>query len=641
MKLTPKALDMFERVRAEYGDIYRRTFGREITAEEVFREMEGEEMARRTSEHLAGDGTTADTAKAAAIRTAAHSAFVDRQTPPRYDYEHALSELGEICELSDADDSYEPSEAERIAGLRMFRESSYTKHCKNRAGEIVDVETFQKAYEAREQSRDDTLDMAFKIQAAGGVAFADPKNPVGFIVCPFTGRFHALPNVRARKIFPTVAAAKRARLLLALEFLLRQPGHEDDLFFTLTWAKRCPIWELRNTFAAMQRRLSKLNGQKFMKVAGAQFIFRTSEIGGMTYRVQASTGRRITKTKKNSAKGATVEVRFMDEGKSAPWRRIASRDIEEKEHRDDRGLWQFHPHLHALLHLSRPLNPAEMADLTRLIGQFWGEGWWGIDGKIEKVRECCKYVGKPADIRRMTGPELLQLDDALFGLHLVQPLGELRDQIRTRRESCLKLAREIRTFTDNGEKYREKVIVLQPDWNARKEHRRKPAPPEKLGEFIGPRLPGMEANHAAVMFATPEELAEIGRRQTYAQAELFAVPVEEIHEAPAAASTRPHCLFRNRVVARLSPAPYFDRISTPALWVWDYENTPEALRQLRALPFIAPMIAAVEPQIAEARRRLASGHVHTSPETVRLRPGPLPGLCDPAAWRPETDAVCV
>ena len=668
MKFSHQALAEYGKTRREFADLYRQAFGREMTAADVAREQAAAEMAERTANRYADDDDQSHD-PAAAGRHAAHSAAVDARGPAREGYERTLDALGQIADLSDADDSFEPNESEKLIALGLFRESSYVAHCRNRAGEVSEPEVFDKSKAGAQQLRDDTYDIAFKMAGAGRSVFADPKAPRGSILDPFTGRTIAIPPVKSRKIFPTVAKTKRSKMLLALEMLLMQPEHAGDLFFTLTWQKRCVIWDLRLIITAMQRRLSKLNGQDFMKEAGAQFIFRTSEIGGMTFLVHKPSGRRIAKVKKNSVDGAFVRVRFMDEGKNGQWRRVERADLVENEHRDDRGLWLYHPHMHALLHLSRKLDPAQPArragfdnngnpskkpehqtgrdavpsGLDRLknqIGNFWGDGWWGIDGKIEKVRECCKYVGKPADLRRMSGLELLGLDDALSRLHLVQPLGELKEHIRARRESVLKAVRESRTVNHDGERVREKALIVRPDWNCRKEHRRpvRKAPAPVVTPWEEQPMTQLAANHFATIAAGADEIAEIAGRMTQAGLTFEAPEVETPAAAPEARPA-PSYNIANRIVARLSPAPYFDRVATPALYVWNYDGKPETLKKIQEHPAVAPMMKAVAAQMEEGRRRAAMLHVHTSPVTVRNPADPLPGLLTPAAWHP-VEALC-
>lgn len=516
--------------------------------------------------------------------------------PLRSDYDAALSDLGAVIEAGDADEELAGIDAEMndVETLRSLRESTYVRHVKNRSGDIVDEDAFRRGYEAREQLRDDTLDIAFKLHSVGRKAFADKDNPVAFVVCPMTGRFHVLPNVMGRKIFPTVAAQKRSKMVAALELLLRQKGHKFDQFVTFTWGKRCTVRKLRGVFKRMHRRISKLNSEPFMKQYGASFIFRASEIGGLL--------------------GKDGELI-----------------------RDENGEITFHPHAHVLMHLDHWLPPKKMAALTKQIDRFWGGAWWQIDGAIEKVREACKYCAKPADLRKMNGFELVELDDALFRLHLVQPLGELREQIAARREACLTIKRETRVVVEDGQKVRRCVPVVMPDWNARKRNR---LPDPKVKERAARRA--KYRNCVERHKANPDKAQYLGME--WRQGDLFRSHDNLLTWNPYEAETAKEKPFkhkpviRNRVIARLSPAPYFDRVVSPALLVWNFDA--EGLEEINALPFVRDAVEAVREKVEASRARaLRDGgpkmSVHVSAVTVRPRERdsfspPLPRTHEPA-----------
>ena len=84
----------------------------------------------------------------------------------------------------------------------------------------------------------------------------------------------------------------------------------------------------------------------------------------------------------------------------------------------------------------------------------------------------------------------------------------------------------------------------------------------------------------------------------------------------------------NRVCARLGPAPYFDRITRPALLVWNFDGDYSALRQHA---FVREYAEAVRPLIERAEAALRADptqhSVHTSHLTAtrargaRLDPG--------------------
>jgi hypothetical protein len=542
-------------------------------------------------------------------------------------YDKALDALGHVVEVGDADEELteiHPSDR-HIESINSIRESTYVRHCRNRAGEVISEEAFVKSKEARERLQDSTLDMAFKMRSAGRDPFARADTPTGFIVCPFTGRFHVMAKVKARAIFPTVAAAKRAKMIAALELILRQGRHKYDLMCTFTGGQRVPLepayhgpclpqkikvcglsfkiemgkagWKVRLAIRVIQRRISKLQGEEFMKAFGAQFIFRSSELGSLV-------------------------------------------DQCGNVKRDENGYLTVHPHAHAILHLDRYLGGNRMAALTRRIGAYWGHHW-DVGKALENVREACKYPFKPGETDKLTGEEICHLDDALFRLHRVQPLGELREQIAARRESVLTVKRERRMVRSKDGKPKSAVVpVVISDWNGRKPDRKKKAKP--VSDRCNLEAKQNQRNYAGCEQAldrmlTPAEARELGRVGVGETRELIKREASNAGtglESPettlpwsqrVAGETSPSPV-ANRIVARLSPAPYFDRVSRPALMVWNYDGN---FRALRNQPFVMPALVAVARQVRAGAKSLS---VHTSPVTVRGSQPDLP-------WRSAEDST--
>jgi hypothetical protein len=87
--------------------------------------------------------------------------------------------------------------------------------------------------------------------------------------------------------------------------------------------------------------------------------------------------------------------------------------------------------------------------------------WWKhhfADSKqIHQAREACKYVVKPGDLDKLTAPELAQLHHQLFRLHMVQCLGNLKEQKKQLEETRTRLV-----MLHEGLESRWKIV---PDWN--------------------------------------------------------------------------------------------------------------------------------------------------------------------------------
>lgn len=500
-------------------------------------------------------------------------------------------------------------EFEASEAIHAIRESTYIRHVKNRAGRVVSQEAADKARESRAQLEEDTVDMALKLESVGRAAFG--SGPQAWIVAPISGHVKPLVNVRKRAIFPAAAAQKRAPMVNALELLLRRKEHRFDQFCTFTGGQRVPLKvstegaEVRAGFEALHRKISKLNGQRFMKTHGARIIFRASELGGLV----------------------------TDQGEFK---------------KDAEGNWTLHLHAHCLINFKRFLSRKEMAAWTKAVWEFW-EDRWSIDGAIEKVREACKYCVKPAEQRLLSPMELKALDTALFKLHRVQPLGQLREHIRYRRENCLTVKREHRVTRRGGEAVVSSVPVVLPDWNARKKNRLSTAEQRERAERNKKRREAEKERLKVVASGSDSgPLGPVSGRQaemlrwdseTAIESILTAEkPVRKPLRPPErTAPNRPRTAFRNRVAARLSPAPYFGRVAEPALFVWSDERPDVEL--IRREAFVADIVAAARPlidaaQAALARAPRAKVSVHTSPVTVHADP-PRTAVF-PALMRPET-----
>lgn len=547
-----------------------------------------------------------------------------------FERDSMADDAAELAHLADEEER-RAREFHEVEELHTLRESTYVRHCRNRAGEVISEDAFTRSRDGRAQLEDDTIDLALRLEAAGRPALGSGPQP--WILDPITGNCKPLVNVRKRAILPTAAAEKRAPIIAALELLLRRKDHKYDVFCTFTGGRRIPLKvatqgaEVREGLRDLHRKLSKLNAQPFMRRARASIIFRSSELGGL----------------------------FDESGRA---------------NKDDCGCWTMHTHAHCLVHFERFLPKKAMRAWTKSVWSFWG-CHWSIDGALEKVREACKYVVKPGEVKHLDSAELGALDAALFRLHRVQPLAELREQIRARRESCLTVKRERRIARgDGGERSAELTPVVLPDWNARKANRRRSEADyarestrrgrnalknKTVGctvlQNYGGEAQGVEG------VGSPVVQGELLRWDSDARTERPLRPDYGVSNGVNAQNNArttprrsppiaPRSVFQNRVVARLSPAPYFDRVATPGLLVWSDQKPDVAA--IRLLPFVSDIIAAVGPQVAEARAKLGSPlyarasacvSVHTNPVTVHDVSSPpprtphFPALLSPKSWQ--------
>ena len=220
-----------------------------------------------------------------------------------------------------------------------------------------------------------------------------------YILGLFSKGVKKLDNYRNISFIPVKARQQRNTLSKELHLFV------DNNPFTRAWLftdKRTTINHLRSVIKKMHRKLSKLNGKKWMKEYGARFVFRTTELGEIFP--------------------------------------IGESDI------------SVHPHMHALMILDKKLTKDQFITLNKLIQNFWG-AYSRDSGKIRNTRELVKYVVKPNDLDGLNSQQIVKLYEAQNGLHLVQCLQDLRLDRKSIRENNQKVI--IR-------KGRPKIV---PNWN--------------------------------------------------------------------------------------------------------------------------------------------------------------------------------
>lgn len=228
-----------------------------------------------------------------------------------------------------------------------------------------------------------------------------------------------LPMFRRSCFIPYVAQAIRAPHVAALEFFLEKNLH--CRFWTFSSGIRVQLSGIRDRAQWLHRKLKELNAQPFMKRAGLRFVFRSTELG--TPEMDAAG---------NCRDGGEIE-------------------------RDADGQLYFHVHAHVVVEMRKgPLAREKWSKVVSQVGAFW-PAWWGEGGAIRNARECCKYVTKPGEMLKLSGAELVALQEQLYRLKLVQPLGSLADEIKAREETGRRL---VKRKTPDG-----RVFTVVSNWN--------------------------------------------------------------------------------------------------------------------------------------------------------------------------------
>lgn len=238
-----------------------------------------------------------------------------------------------------------------------------------------------------------------------------------------------LPGLRRVMFLPTTAQQVRRPLLSALESFL--DGQRMARMWTMTNGPRVPLHRVRGEMKDLHRKISTLNAAKFMRRAGVQIVFRTTELGTPEF------------TKAGPCEGGEIE-------------------------RGSDGVAYFHLHAHLVVILRRPMNRKQWKKFRSKVSRFWVH-WWkdgGEDkngkqtsGLIQNGREVCKYMTKPAELLKLDGAELNELRRQISRMKICQPMGIFAEEIESRKSRWMRLNRE---DLEDGP-----TLVECPDWNRR------------------------------------------------------------------------------------------------------------------------------------------------------------------------------
>lgn len=318
----------------------------------------------------------------------------------------------------------------------------YTEICKAETGLPVPADLVEKRARQKRILKEQTLMLATKLEKEGIAAYRDSQYWF-YQFYVHSGFLEEIPAFRRIMLLPAVAAAVRAPMLSAVEaFVERNPFCR---FWTFTSGERVPVSGLRKRIRYLHRKLSDLNAQPFMQALGVEIVFRSTELG----------------TPECDAKNKRLAMR--------KWGRFE---------RGANGELFFHPHAHCVVFLRKGRVSAEKWEaLFHQIWAFWVHQWdggkRGESGVIRNARECVKYVIKPAEMLKFTGPELAAVHRALSRLKLAQPMGSLADEIKARKEAGKRLVR-VPVGKGEGRVFRDVT-----DWNRKGEVSPKPVDESK------------------------------------------------------------------------------------------------------------------------------------------------------------------
>lgn len=324
---------------------------------------------------------------------------------------------GPIYRPGDADEiPFAPVEAVPAASATLAAERLFHEYCARETGREANTERDLEREQEKATLTRQTHDFALLLEQGGIPAYRRDQWAV-WRYRPLSDTWETVAKWRRSLLLPAVAAMIRAPLIRSLEHYLDR--HPFARFFTFTSGRRVTLAQLPDRLDEHFRELGRLNTWLSARW-GWRFVFRSTELGTP-----------------ETADGK--HVRQADQGRL---------------NRDEAGQVLFHPHSHCVL--SGPyLPPAKWEKMLSEIWSHWGH-FWDEGGMVRNVRECCKYLTKPAEMLELTPAEAAGLFNALYRRKLVCPLGELRDEIRAREDAGLTLRRH-RLANGEGSIWREEL----------------------------------------------------------------------------------------------------------------------------------------------------------------------------------------
>lgn len=459
-----------------------------------------------------------------------------RPTPPPFN--RPIPETG--LEIARETHDYEGEASDGIDWWHAAQ-ADYDAVCSNLTGSIVPDLAVESARNRRDSQADLSIELARALESTGrfgdkrfyhGANHPDSVTVIGIE----SGAILPIPPLRRVNFFPAVAASNRAKMLRDIEhFILCLPESRKAAMFTITSGKRVPNHPiyLRQGIQDFHRWLSKVAACPAFKRWGVRMEWRASEFGTP------------------SANPETM-------------------------------LLEWHLHAHCLVTVPANMSRRQRGKMRR---KFWSvfRVNWDDAGNIRNPREFVKYPVKDADLTRVLrdfGPgALADFFEAVRGLHIVQPMGELRERRRFYRDR----ARRITAFS----RLDGRTLEETGDWNAAKRPLNGPNRNRK-------RLREMaESLATAQQFdrQTADRLAENARlADEIAQTDEGNARLNGMESGNKRAN-RPI----NRVIALLAPAPYGGPICEPGVVVWGFNGDAGAvLRQPRVAAILAKNRAAYE-----------------------------------------------
>lgn len=298
------------------------------------------------------------------------------------------------------------------------RETEFYNELDELTGVVADLGHFRKQDKAKSQTRLMSDEMADRSERLGIGGYH--QGELIRIIAPLSQSVEEIPPYRRNNSIPYIAQQKRSNTLKELIYYVQMESQKKGVCFR-QWVihdgPRCTSVHLKKRWQAQNRKIREWNKYHAAKY-GASIEFRSNEAG--------------SPLKKS-------HERTLDE-QTGKWSRSYVLDDKGQRVRalDENGCQTWHPHTHCLVRMDRYLSDSEFENLIQAAQKHFQTP--KLDsGAVREPREICKYVVKCADLKGISDIDFMRFLRRTKGLHLVQPLGGLRDQIREHKASCLKL----------------------------------------------------------------------------------------------------------------------------------------------------------------------------------------------------------
>lgn len=298
----------------------------------------------------------------------------------------------------------------------------------------------------RARQHENSLTIARRLREGGTEAFRASTEQL-WKVGVHSNHWEEITLFRRICFIPEIAAQVRADICAATEFYLQK--HTWCRMWVFTTGPRVFVEEVRSRLIGLHCKLSDLNRELKARF-GWQIILRCSELG--TPELEEGEARRRREARKQQTSTADTIKKQAETFTYSSFALEYStyRAPVETDEDEDAGsivfenqLPTYHPHAHVLVDGPR-ISPAKFEAMKSFVREFMGEGHFRECGVIRKPREVCKYVTKEGDLLRLTPKQLCDLERALHKVHMVQPMGALREQRKRRKnpECPMKLVRK-------------------------------------------------------------------------------------------------------------------------------------------------------------------------------------------------------